>query len=427
MRKIVPGVDLFLLILAGFCLPPDIHAQGFTISGKVSDNDTRQGIQNVNIVILGTDNGTSTDENGLFSVKTDSLPLNLVIRHLSYETQRIWVEDATSPVIAYLKSFPRLLNEVEVRSRNVPVPYFSNDRYSVLDYEVYDDLVFLLVYKYRLARSELLCRTVFGDTVAVSGRIGFRPEGLFLDCLGSLHVLSADSAYQVFLVEDSLKIGYVYGLQKFRSTLADCVASSEERLFFREESRDHLRVDFYSLDRKTSRKSYLASATDEEMLTVLYNNPLDYYYLMLDTIPAGFEAMVDWTWVRKIMYKPNRSVLCRIDSTLALFNTSEGSLDLYSFRGKYLKGLELAVKNATEGDWTREIFIDDYTSIPYTSFNKNGILSIYSVNLYDGSLRKVLQTAHSFPDKLRVQHDHLFYLYDVPGEGDTRKLYRQKL
>jgi len=319
------------------------------------------------------------------------------------------------------------LREVEVISENNPSPFYQDPKFSVIDYEIYDDLVFLLVHKFRRSQAELICKTVFGDTVARSAIFHFHPLSLFLDCLGSLHVLSADSAYQVFLAGDSLLIGYVYDRRKFLSTLGNCVTSTADRLFFREESRDRLTVNFYALDRKSSKRQDLASASDVAMKKVLYQNPVDYYYLMMDTIPGDYAQMVDWMWIRQILYKPNTSVLCRLDDTLALFNTTEGSLCMFRENGQYLHSQTLSLDQAADGAWTKEIYLDQYDHQAYTSFMKNGILWIHRINLDTGQLHALVKTRHFFPEKLRIQHGHLFYLYDHPGERDNRRLYIQSL
>jgi hypothetical protein len=427
MRNRLSHGRLIFILLAVVCSIPGVYAQKYHISGKVIDQGSLAGIAYVNISILSTRQGCTTNSAGEFMLKTDTLPVNLIISHLNYQTRRIWIESESFPLTILLEPVATMLSEVEIKAKNEPVPYFKDEKYSVLDYEVYDDLVFLLIYKFRLQKSELICKTVFGDTLARSATLDFKPARLFLDCLGCLHVLSADSAYQVFLVKDSMKLAYAYSLQKFNSTMANCVASTEDRLFFREESRDHLTVDFYDLERKTSKKHYLATVSDQEMLTVLYNNPVDHYFLLLDTIPDGNKNMEQWAWVHMIMYKPNASILRKLGDTLALFNTTDGSVDLYSLDGMYLQGLSIPITGSADGDWTKEIYTDDFTLTPYTTFRKNGRLTIYRIDLASGELSQVLKTSHLYPEKLRFQHDHLFYLYDVPGEGDNKHLFRQKL
>jgi hypothetical protein len=266
-----------------------------------------------------------------------------------------------------------------------------------------------------------------GDTLARSAQLWFKPTGLFPDCLGYIHVMSADSSYQVFLRKDTIIFPHKADIYKFRSTLSNCVTSSEDLLFFREESPDHLIVNFYFINRISKQKQYLASVRDEAKLQVLRNNPYDYYLLLMDTMPCSNVEMVEYTFVNKILYKPNASVLEKTGDTLILFNTTDGSFDLYNLNGKYISGSKMPVDIRGYEKWTGEIHFDQITHIPYTYFTKNGRFIVYRIDLKTGDLNRILVTDHVFPRKLRIHHNCLFYLYDVPGTGDKKHLFKQNL
>jgi len=414
-----------LLILAGFSLIAVAQKQHF--HGQVLDKVTHTGIPNVNISVAGTKLGCTTNQNGEFSFYTHDLPVNIIVSHLGFETRRIRLDNAEAGVTILLEPAASMLQEVEIKAVIKPELFFKDDKYSILDYEVDSSLVYLLIYRFRLAKSELLCKSLDGDTVARSGTFSFKPTGLFLDCLGSLHVLSQDSVYQVSLQKDTLILPYVFDIQKFYSTLFDCAASTDEWLIFRKESSDHLTVDFYRIHRKTSQKEYLASVRDEAKMQMLRRNPSDYYFLQLDTIPDGNRNMAEWAWVKKILYKPNSSVLYKIGDTLTVFNTTNGSLDLYDLNGWFNSGLTIPIQQTGAGDWTKEIYFDDIAHVPYTSFLKNGKFTLYRIDLNTGELKVMLSALHAFPFKPKVHQNFLLYLYDIPGTGDNQHLFRQKI
>jgi hypothetical protein len=79
------------------------------------------------------------------------------------------------------------------------------------------------------------------------------------------------------------------------------------------------------------------------------------------------------------------------------------------------------------GEWTKEIFTDPVTGLVYTTTLRSGILRFFLIDLRTGGLKQVLSVVHAFPEKPGIYHNHLFYLYDVPGEGDNKHLFRQKL
>jgi len=218
----------------------------------------------------------------------------------------------------------------------------------------------------------------------------------------------------------------VFDIHVFKSIISDCVASTDSWLIFRKESFDHQTVDFYRINRKSSQKQSFASARDETKIMMLRKNPADLYFLLMDSIPDCNNYMIEWAWVNKILYKPNMSVLYRIGDTISVFNTTDGTIDLYDLNGKFMKGLTMAVQEKNKGNWTKEIYIDHTIHLPYTSFLKNGKLTFYQIDLNTGELTRTLTASHVFAEKPRIHYNYLFYLYDLPGTGDNKQLFRQK-
>ncbi len=422
--RILAGAFIVMIMIIS---PYALIAQKHVISGKVLAEESFAPVAYVNISIFGTNTGCATDVNGEFAVKADTLPGYLVISHVGYETLRIWLEHAVEGMSILLKPAVKMLNEVEVRSKSEVVPFFMDDNYTVLDYEVRNTLVYLLIYRYGLARPELICKSVNGDTVAVSGRLPFKPVSLFSDCLGYLHVLSADSAYQVFADINTIIFPFRTPLNRFFNTMSDCIASGEDWLYFREESVDKLVVNFYRIHRKTGTKEFLATASDDESLKYLRKNPGDYYFLAMDSLPATPDEIVSYTWVRKILYQPNASVLKKLGDTLALFNTAKFTLNIYNTDGKRLAIYAMPIDQMSGEKWQHEIILDELTRQPFTTFLKGGKMKVYRIDLTSGKLIYKLTTGFVFPEKLRIDNGYLYYMYNQPGINDTKKVYRQKI
>jgi hypothetical protein len=209
--------------------------------------------------------------------------------------------------------------------------------------------------------------------------------------------------------------------------MLNCVASDEDWLYFRKESADHLKIDFYRIHRRTKKLQNLASSSDDFKRNMFRLNPIDRYLLMMDTLPNSASEIAEYSWVRKILYTPNASVLKLIGDSISLFNTTDGSLELFDRSGKFLYAGTLPVLDRKTEKWTREIYYDEMKEKPYTSFLKNGKIYIYSIDVANGALKPESVTHHIFPRKIIIDNHYLFYLYDLPGMGDNRQLYRQKL
>lgn len=395
--------------------------------GTVLNRETRQAIKGANITISGTRRGTTSDGSGEFTITIYNLPVYMNVSHVGYETQKIWLDNPFPAITILLNPATTSLPEVEIKAKYQPEPFFKNNLYSVLDYEVDSNRVCLLIYRFRLVNSELICKSADGDTIARSGLLHFKPASLFHDCMGNIHVLSADSVYQVKREGDHLMLFYQADMPKFRSVLSNCVASTENLLFFRKESPDRLSAEFYTVDRKNSRRQYLASVSDKARLKLLRDNPYDQFLLMMDTIPGDPGTAAEWAWVKKILYKPNSSSLYKIGDLMGIFNSTEYTLSLYTLTGEFTSKLKMPVEAVKDGRWTTEIYIDEICRKAYTSFRKGEIFTIYRIDLNTGELKRVVNIEHSYPQKIRIHNNFLFYLYDLPAEGDNRHLFRQKL
>jgi len=422
-------VLLFILLPAGNSFAQTRNRYFY---GKVIDRATRYPVSSVNITFTGTNLGSSTNNRGEFSFFIDTIPVYMTVSHLGYETQRIWLDNTSASFTVMLNPKAQMLREVEIKAVNDPVLFFKDSQYSVLDYEVDSNRVYMLIFRFTRAESELLCLSLSGDTASCSGTLSFRPVGLFRDCLGHIHVLSNDSAYQVFRDSSILRLVFPAGIERFQKTLSDCVAASEDLLFFRKTSRDQLGMEFYFINKKTSERRHLTNADDEEKMKMLRRNSEgrisnDQALLMMSSIPDGRETFQEWMWVKKILYKPNTSSLHKIDDMLCVFNTTDYSLELYTLSGEFTSKLRMQVQETHDGRWTTEIYIDDPERKAYTSFLKNGAFTLYRIDLNTGDLKRLVTATHMYPQKVRVHSNHLFYLYDIPGAGDNKHMFRQKL
>jgi hypothetical protein len=425
MKKVI--IIAVVSILFCFSIVSPAQNKRMQFKGKVLDRETRVSITGANISISGTRRGASTSQDGAFSVNIYYIPVYVTVSHVGYETQKIWLDNVSTPVTVLLNPATSLLQEVEIKARNEPAPFFKDNQYAVLDYDVDSGLVYMLVYRFRLVNSVLLCKTVSGDTIARSGPLPFKPTGLFRDCMGNMHVLSDDSAYQVWRQPDHLELLFPVGISRFRSILPGCVASTDSFLFIRKVSPDGLVIQFNAIDRKTSLKKHIESSRDELKMKMLHDSPYDYYLLMMDTIPDSFETATYMQWLKKIIYKPNTSSLHKLDDLICVFNSADYTLGLYTLNGDFTSKIKMPVEMISNGKWTTEIYIDDLEHKAYTSFRKGGLFTVYRIDLNTGDLKLKLSAVHNFPLKIRVHKGFLFYLYDVPGPNDNKHLFRQKL
>lgn len=105
----------FLMLSFLLLLPLTMAAQ--TIKGKVIDA-SGEALPFMNVVVSGTTNGTTTDDNGEFNLKVTKLPVKLVISSMGYKTKVVNVTDTSFLNITVKEESESLEEIVVIGSRN---------------------------------------------------------------------------------------------------------------------------------------------------------------------------------------------------------------------------------------------------------------------------------------------------------------------
>jgi hypothetical protein len=83
---------LLFLFICVFLVSNVAAAQSYRILGKVIDDSTKSVIPFASVAISGLNLGTSTNMDGEFQIRVDSLPVGLIFSHVSYDKKEILVQ-----------------------------------------------------------------------------------------------------------------------------------------------------------------------------------------------------------------------------------------------------------------------------------------------------------------------------------------------
>jgi hypothetical protein len=437
----VLSLVLLALLLSEYNTDGQVHYRFFY--GKVFVADTREPLANVNISFVGSKLGSVTDQKGAFSFYIDTIPIFMMVSHLGFKTKRIFLDGTSNSMTLYMEKEIRKLKEVEITANRIE-PFFKDEHYTLRDYEIDSGLVYLLVYRNRVSKEELICKNLEGDTVARSGILTFAPVSLFKDCLGYLHVVGADSVFQVYREGKVLRMIHAAGRKNFNEVLSNCVASTNQVLFFKKMINVNQGVEYYGIDRISKEKKMLSMVEDEDKLKMLRQNPRD-YSMLWQTLPGGRSvnsslasgssqslgndraAFDEWNWVHKALYRPIKTALYKIRDFICIFDIPKKELEFYDLEGDFSYKLKINVDIIRDGRWSGDIFLDENQSKVYTTFQKSTGTGLYRIDLNTGDLHKSLTLIHPYPQKIRIYKDQIYYMYDVLGDPDNKTLYRQSL
>lgn len=110
---------LLLSLLLLLTLVGRVMAQDRTISGRVLDKATNEGIPGASVILKGTSVGTATNANGNFSLSVPAGATTLQFKYLGYVNVERAIDD-TNTVDVALAVDTKVLNEVVITANNIP-------------------------------------------------------------------------------------------------------------------------------------------------------------------------------------------------------------------------------------------------------------------------------------------------------------------
>jgi len=147
MKSLLNSFSLFVLLLCLF-LSSLCYSQDVKIVGHIISSIDSLPIENVNIVVKGTNKGTSSNKKGDFILKNIKLPCVLKLSHIVYLQKEISLtpkdisKSNTISLNIKLNEKASTLSEIIIREK----PYYSLERL-VYDFEVDDNNLYLICNK----------------------------------------------------------------------------------------------------------------------------------------------------------------------------------------------------------------------------------------------------------------------------------------
>src|SRR4029079_7400288 len=117
MRK---SVRFSIVLFTALIFSLATFAQTVTLSGKVTNSATSEGIGSVSVTVKGTNEGTYTDPNGDFKLNVKRLPVTLVFSSVGFDQQELTVNTSSDVVNISLTPGSSLGQEVVISATRTP-------------------------------------------------------------------------------------------------------------------------------------------------------------------------------------------------------------------------------------------------------------------------------------------------------------------
>ena len=212
---------LLITLLLLYCVMTSFAQKDYSVvKGNVGE-------KNVNISIINTDFGLSSDNNGDFIMmlpRTDK-KVGLLFSCIGYEDTLVSVIPTrdTIEINFKMKQISYMLDAVGVSADKIK--HYSDPGYVMYDFEIFDDKVFLLQ---RKGNSVKECRILVQDlwinpidTIYIPKHI--EPTEIILDCTENCQLIGKDSIYQFVKKNDVYELMFPAEKVRYNKVMKDII------------------------------------------------------------------------------------------------------------------------------------------------------------------------------------------------------------
>jgi hypothetical protein len=415
------------------------------------------GVGNVNISIVNTKHGTSTDVNGHYElpIYDRTKTVNLYYSCIGYQdtvvslTTRQLQRDSIN-ISFKMRPFNYALQEVTV-TENASQLAYENKTVWVMDYKVQDDGIYMVAGNSN--ESVLLHLSFEQDTISLKP-IASKYQELYRDAFDNLHLIGSDSTYQIFC--DGKQLHLLYGSKKdiFRQKMKPIVAATDSIIvleMWRSYGQEVVFVavninngqrfllqsiggettemaNFWALDDKRKSKMDKLAEEDTEFIDIEKETNIEI---------RNLKEVVK----KRVMLHPVYCPLYGIGNKLYLFAFPENALIVFDQNGKEENKMEMDFhkqlgiglsKHLTfNNPWNKNLVFDRARMMMYAQYKTNGLITLKEIDLRDGKTKREIQLRdHVFPQNIQVYNGEVYYLFldnQQKRERDKRSLYKTKL
>ena len=332
------------------------------------------GEKNVNISIINTNFGVSSDDKGNFIMalpRTDK-QVGLLFTCIGYQDTLVSVTPNrdTIEINFKMKEAYYMLEAVGVSADKIIVK--SDPKYVMFDFEIFDDKVFVLQ---RKGNSVKECRLLVQDlwldpidTISIPNHI--KPEEIIVDCTESCQLIGADSVYQVVKMNSSYELMFPAEKERYNKVVKDIIFFTDKYIYFNKLKIDGYYSEFFRIGKESKEKEMMFVCDD----TKSYRNIKEekqWHINYLEQLPqffGAFPSAEDWeTFVKVAWFHTKDNHLDVIDSKLYYFDHFNGKILTYDESMNLLNECEITYP--TEEDfWQHKVYKDKAFGKFYTIF-----------------------------------------------------------
>ncbi|MBK6836030.1 MAG: carboxypeptidase-like regulatory domain-containing protein [Bacteroidetes bacterium] len=433
-------ISIFLLLSTMVCFS---QKESIFIKGKVFDKETKQVLKNISVRINNSTLATETDNKGVFEffipkIKHASLIFSSVgykkeVRELDIETS----DDTIKLSVSLKKDIIDLIG-VEISAKHKPDTVFGSQRFSILDFDFYEDKYFLLTEdkKTNIHSIKLTDET---QTVLHSLTIpedAGKVKELYRDFMGYTNVMAEKKIYRILVRNDKLVLASL-PVEDYNALVKPVIDTINSQLLFSNFSKDYPLFNYFSYNYSDSTKKEIHTIEDEELM---HAYRFEYYSLKPKDkllarnvaqeygVDKHIAAAMISGFTQSMYYTPLFAPLYIVSDTICVFDHYKNSLFHYDKNGNKLDSVNINYHHPKNWkEWKNKMVKDLTEDKIYAVYDNSGHRYIKNINSKTGKDEGKYSIIHYSADKIRIRDGYIYYVYRPFQSLQEKYLYKEKI
>lgn len=431
-------IAFIAFLLAALCI--QAQAPSVTLCGRVISQSSQKGISDAAVEVPGSDYAAVTNAEGFFKIAVPRKKhVSLSFRHLSYQARTREIDtDAKDSIylVVALTEKEHALGNVDVYSSFKPDTLVSSPRFSIYDFDFYEDYFILLTAYKSLEKAQLKLADYSGrvlHTVDLPQEAGMAKE-LYHDYMGYTNVICEHSIYRVNVFNNTLVLMPI-DAEDYNAFVKPVIDTINGKLIFSDYWKDYPLFNYYAYNLADSSRQSLLTITNEDLLEA-YN--FEYYAMKprekLEARRMAMDLKTDKRIIAALMtgftksmfYEPLYAPLFILKDTLCIFDHYRDMLFHFDKQGRRLDSVAISYNHPKNWhDWKRVMVKDELENAIYAVYDRNGHKYLRQIDHRTGKDRGLYSLQFYSADKIKVRDGYAYYIYR-PFESTQQKfLYRE--
>ena len=424
MYKMIKIISTILLICINvICFSQHNYS---VIKGNVGE-------KNVNISIINTDFGMSSDEKGDFMMmlpKTEK-QVGLLFSCIGYEDTLVSVipNRDTTEVNFKMKEMFYMLDAVGVSAERV-VKY-DDEKYVMVDFEIADDRFYILQRKEKTTKDfRILVTDMFFepyDTIPLLKRV--KPTNLYFDVVTrQCQIVGQDSVYVIFKHNNRTLYGYPVETKYYMNVMKIYNFATDNYVYYQKKKSKGYNIEFYRANKNTGVNEMIFSSDDSYKINDI-KRERQFHQKNRIRVVVGNDVMElgpkpnEWeNFISKAWYRSKNAYLGNFYDTLYYFNHLYGRIETYDEDLNLIRYCDITYPSR-ENFWQHTIYQDRAWGNFYTFFGT----MLNEIDVIDGKTTPKINANSLLSRKIIIYKGYLYLLKRKRDSSNTEISYIERI